>query len=87
MLRFSPGAMRAPASDASARSANTVMSLVPLPKGDLLVPPQTPGSAGCGRTVARVGSTGPPQADFSGQFDKLSVSNDGTQIGFGFEPR
>ncbi len=37
-LRFSPGAMRAPASGASCPPLkNTVMSLVPLPDGDLLV--------------------------------------------------
>jgi hypothetical protein len=64
---------------------NTVMTLIVMPDGDLLVATQGP-------WLARLGSDGTPRwvrespiADFRGQFDRLSVSDDGTRVGFGFE--
>ncbi len=63
--------------------SDTVMSLVPLPEGDLLVAAQDPWLArlqpdGTARWVH-----GPPKADFRDQSGKLSISNDGTVIDFG----
>jgi WD40 repeat protein len=64
---------------------DTVMSLLPLPDGDLVVASSDP-------WLARLRPDGiprwqhlPPTADFSEQFDTLSVSDDGVRIGFGFE--
>jgi WD40 repeat protein/uncharacterized caspase-like protein len=64
---------------------NTVMSLVPLPDGDLLV-------AAADLWLARLGpdgtprwAHGPPKADFSGLAQSIALSDDGTRVGFGFE--
>lgn len=63
---------------------NTVMSLVPLPMGELVVASVEP-------SLSRFRTDGkarwmhaPPKADFREQFDKLSLSNDGTRVAFGF---
>jgi hypothetical protein len=62
-----------------------VMSLVPLPEGDLLVAAGDPWLArlqqdGTARWIHR-----PHKADFRDQTNTLSVSNDGTLIDFGFQ--
>jgi WD40 repeat protein len=62
---------------------NTVMSLVPLPGGDLLAATQDPWLSRLQPNGETVWAHGPPQADFRYQFDKLSVSNDGMRVGFG----
>ena len=63
----------------------TVTSLMPLPGGDLLVAAADP-------WLARLAPDGIPRwrhpapaADFTAQFDRLTVSADGTRIGFGFQ--
>ena len=61
-----------------------VTSLVPLPDFSLLV---ATGEPWLGRL--KPGGTafwehGPQQADFRGQFDTLTVSSDGTRVGFGY---
>src|SRR5271165_3467294 len=66
-------------------SQNTVMSLVPLPGGDLLVAAADPWLARLAPDGTPRWRHGPPAADFRNQFDRLSVSDDGTRIGFGFE--
>jgi WD40 repeat protein len=63
---------------------NTVMSIVALPSGNVLVASQDPWLARLRPDGTAVWVRGPSQADFRGQFDRLSASNDGTQIGFGF---
>jgi uncharacterized caspase-like protein len=61
------------------------MGLVPLPGGDLLLAPQDPWLARLGPDGTSRWWHGPPAADFRGQFDRMSVSNDGSRIGFGFK--
>jgi WD40 repeat protein len=63
---------------------NSVSALVSLPGGDLLVAAMDPWLA---RLQAGGGARwvhGPPNVDFRGQTDKLSVSSDGTRIDFNF---
>jgi len=64
----------------------TVRGLVPLPGGDLLVAAADPWLARLGPDGTPRWIHGPPQADFRDQFGQLSVSDDGTRAGFGFEP-
>ncbi len=63
---------------------NTVISLVPLPEGDLLVASADPWLA----RLRPDGSTwwvhGPPKVDFRDQLRTLSVSTDGARVDFGF---
>jgi len=63
---------------------DTVNAVVPLPGNELLVAGADPWLA----LVSADGNSrwehGPAGADFRDQFDKLSVSNDGIKIGFGF---
>ena len=66
-------------------SQNTVMGLISLHNGDLLVAAQDPWLARLGLDGTPRWTHGPPIADFRGQFDRLSVSDDGTNVGFGFE--
>ena len=68
-----------------AAGADTVMSLVPLPGGDLLVASADP-------WLGRLAPDGtprwrhrPPAADFRHDFNRLSVSADGERIGFHFD--
>jgi hypothetical protein len=64
---------------------NTVMSLRPLPGGDLLVAAQDPW---LGRVTAEgrgVWALPPPQADLRGQERTLAVAADGATVDFGFE--
>ena len=65
---------------------DSVMSLVPLPEGDLLVAAADPGLTRLRADGSAHWVHGPPKADFRNQSDKLSVSGDGTRIDFGFEP-
>ena len=65
---------------------DTVMSLVPLPDGDLLVASQDPWLGRLRADGALAWAHGPRKADFRAQFDTLAVSGDGTRIGFGFAP-
>ncbi len=59
--------------------------LVPLPDGRPAGGhAQTPGSADCKPDGTAFWAHGPQQADFRNQTNTLSVSNDGTRIGFGF---
>ena len=70
-------------------SANTIMSLVPLPAGDLLVAAADPYLARLapdGTPVWPEGRHGPPQADLRAQHETLSVSADGGVVDFGYEP-
>ena len=62
----------------------TVMDLVPLSDGDLLVATADPWLGRLRPDGRAVWAHGPPQADFRNQSDKLSVSNDGTLVGFGY---
>jgi WD40 repeat protein len=64
---------------------NTVMSLVPLPDGDLLVASTDPWLARLAPDGTPRWRHGPPAADFRNQRDRLSASADGTSIGFGFQ--
>jgi hypothetical protein len=64
---------------------NTVVSLVPLPGGDLLVASQDPWLGRLAPDGTLRWMHGPPGAEFWDQFDRLSVSNDGTRIGFAFQ--
>jgi WD40 repeat protein len=63
-------------------SQDTAMSLVPLPEGDLLVAARDPWLAQLRADGSARWMHGPPKADFRGQFDRLSVSSDGTRIDF-----
>ena len=81
-----PGTAAARARDALLPAGlNTVMSLVPLPGGDLLVASADPWLARLAPDGTPRWRHGPPAADFRDQFDRLSVSADGTRIGFGFQ--
>jgi WD40 repeat protein len=64
--------------------SNTVMGLVPLPGGDLLIASSDPALARLAPDGTPRWRHGPPAADFSGQINRLSVSNDGARVGFGF---
>jgi WD40 repeat protein/uncharacterized caspase-like protein len=66
-------------------SLDTVMSLGALPSGDLLVASADPWLAQLGPDGTPRWQHGPPAADFHSQFDRLSVSNDGSRVGFGFQ--
>jgi WD40 repeat protein len=63
---------------------DTVMSLVPLPNGDLLVAADDPWLGRLRPDGTVVWAHQPPKADLRHQFDTLAVSSDGTQIGFGY---
>ena len=63
---------------------DTVMSLVPLPDGDLLVASQDPWLGRLRADGTTAWAQGPPKADFRAQFDTLVVSSDGTRVGFGY---
>jgi hypothetical protein len=65
---------------------STVMSLVPLPGGDLLVASADPYLARLRPEEGARWQHGPPKADFRNQRDMLSVSADGARIDFGFAP-
>jgi WD40 repeat protein len=65
--------------------SDTVMGLVPLPGGDLLVASADPWLARLAPDGAPRWRHGPPVADFRDQFDSLSVSYDGSRVGFGFQ--
>jgi hypothetical protein len=60
------------------------MSLVPLPDGDLLAATAAPWLGRLRPDGTAAWTHRPPPADFRAQFDKLSVSDDGRRIGFGF---
>jgi len=64
---------------------NTMMSLVPLPDGDLLVAAQDPWLAQLQVDGSPRWVHGLPQADFRDQRTTLAVSDDGMRVGFGFE--
>jgi WD40 repeat protein len=66
-------------------SSVTVMSLLPLPGGDLLVASADPWLARLAPDGTARWRHGPPGADFRDQFNRLSVSNDGSRVGFGFQ--
>jgi WD40 repeat protein len=63
---------------------DTVMSLVPLHDGDLLVATADPWLGVLRPDDTLVWTHGSPIADFRNQSSNLSVSNDGSRIGFGF---
>jgi WD40 repeat protein len=63
---------------------NTVAGLVPLPGGDLLIASQDPWLGRLAPDGTSRWRYGPPAADFRNQEDRLSVSNDGARVGFGF---
>src|SRR5262249_41969815 len=62
--------------------ANTVMSLVPLPGGDLLVASTDPWLGRLAPDGTPRWRHGPPAPDFRGETEPLSVSADGDRIGF-----
>ena len=64
----------------------TVMSLVPLPGGDLLAAAADPWLARLRPEGKASWAREPLQADFRNQRDKFSVSSDGLTIDFGFQP-
>jgi hypothetical protein len=66
--------------------ANTVMSLVPLPGGDLLVASADPWLNRLAPDGTPRWRHGPPEVDFRQQDGRLSVSADGDRIGFQFDP-
>jgi WD40 repeat protein len=66
-------------------SSNSVMGLIPLPGDGLLVASTDPWLARLAPDGTPRWRHGPPAADFHGQFDRLSVSNDGSRVGFGFQ--
>ena len=73
-------------------SANTIMSLVPLPAGDLLVAAGDPYLARLatsdddgGTPVWPEGRHGPPQADLRAQETTLAVSADGAVVDFDYD--
>jgi WD40 repeat protein len=63
---------------------NTVTGLGPLPGGDLLVATADPWLGRLRADGTTAWSHKPPQNDFSDQFDKLLISDDGARIGFSF---
>lgn len=68
-----------------AAGANTVMSLVPLPGGDLLVASADPWLGRLAPDGTPRWRHGPPGADLRNEFKRLSVSADGEHIGFHFD--
>jgi WD40 repeat protein len=66
---------------------NTVFGLAPLPAGDLLVSSADPWLARLAPDGTPRWLLGPPAVNFRSQFDSFSVSNDGSRVGFGFQPR
>ncbi|MEO1089258.1 MAG: caspase family protein [Pseudomonadota bacterium] len=68
-------------------SANTIMSLAPLPAGDLLVAATDPYLARLATDGTSLWTLGPPQANFRAvSAGALNVSADGTVVDFGYEP-
>jgi hypothetical protein len=65
--------------------ADTVMTLVPLPGGDLLVAAADPWLGRLGPDGRLRWLQGSPKVDFSHHFDRLLVSAEGARVGFGFE--
>jgi WD40 repeat protein len=65
-------------------AAQSAMTLVPLRDGDLLVAATDPWFGRVRPDGTAAWMHGAQQANFGGQGDKLSVSNDGTRIGFGY---
>ena len=63
---------------------DTVMSLVPLPDGDLLVAAQDARLGRLRPDGTPAWAQGRPKADFRAQFTTLAVSGDGTRVGFGY---
>src|SRR5262249_6355882 len=63
---------------------STVMSLSPLPDGDLLIASAAPELRRLRPDGTAAWSLPSPNADFRLQHHTLSVSRDGTRIGFGF---
>jgi WD40 repeat protein len=63
---------------------DTVMSLVPLPDGDLLVAAGDPWLGRLRPDGTPAWAQGPPKADLRNQRYTLAVSGDGTRIGFDF---
>jgi WD40 repeat protein len=63
---------------------DNVMGIVPLAQGSILVATQDPWLGRLGPDGAAGWMYGPPKADFRNQFDKLSVSSDGTSVSFGY---
>jgi WD40 repeat protein len=63
---------------------DNVMSLIPLPDGSLLAAAHDPWLGRLRPDGAAVWAHRPSQAQFRGQLDTLSVSNDGTRIGYGY---
>jgi WD40 repeat protein len=61
------------------------MSLVPLPGGDLLVASADPWLARLASDGTPRWRHGPPAADLRYEFDRLSISGDGTRIAFRFD--
>ena len=68
-----------------AAGANTVMSLVPLPGGDLLVASADPWLGRLAPDGTPRWRHGPPTADLRNEFNRFSVSADGSRIGFYFD--
>ncbi|MEO1089142.1 MAG: caspase family protein [Pseudomonadota bacterium] len=66
-------------------SANTIMSLVPLPRGDLLVAAQDPYLTRFAADGTTRWTQAPPQADLRGQRYDLAVSDDGAVVDFGYD--
>jgi WD40 repeat protein len=64
---------------------NTVMSLVPLPDGDLLVAAADPWLGRLRPDGTTAWARGSPNPDYRGRSDNLSVSGDGTVVDLGFE--
>ncbi len=65
-------------------SSDTVMSLVPLPGGDVVIAAQDPWLARLQANGAPSWVRGSPHADFREQASTFSVSSDGTVVDFGF---
>jgi WD40 repeat protein len=65
--------------------SDAVSSLVPLPGGDLLVAARGPWLGRLALDGTKRWLHAPPTADFRNQQGRLSVSVDGTRIGFGFQ--
>jgi WD40 repeat protein len=63
---------------------NTVMAVASLPDGDLLVAAADPWLGTMRPDGTPIWVHGPPEADFRNQESALSVSDDGTRVGFGY---
>lgn len=68
-----------------ALSRNTVMSLRPLPDGQLAFGAADPRLGLLGGDGRELWSVGPAAADFRNQYDVFAVSADGSQVRFGYE--